>query len=90
MDMRKAKRIKRIALSNLKHNMNIGGWNAKQIVAIKDNRLFGVFDSSNDAERKTGVCARNIRSCCHYKRNHAGGFKWFFENDNAWLELIES
>lgn len=71
MDMRKAKRIKRIALSNLKPNMNIGGWNSKQIVAIKDNQLFGVYKSSNDAERKTGVCARNIRSCCHYKRKHA-------------------
>lgn len=89
MDMRKAKRIKRIAVANLKHNMNIGGWNAKQIVAIKDNKLFAVYASSNDAERKTGVCARNIRSCCNYKRKRAGGYQWFFENDNTWCELIE-
>ena len=90
MDMRKAKRIKRIALSNLKHNMNIGGWNARKIVAIKGNELIGVYQSSNDAERKTGICARNIRSCCNYKRNHAGGFKWFFESDNAWCKLVNN
>ena len=89
MDMRKAKKVKRIAMANLKPNMNIGGWNARKIVAIKDNKLIGVYKSSNDAERKTGICARNIRSCCNYKRKRAGGFRWFFENDNEWCKLID-
>ena len=90
MDMRKAKRVKRIALSNLKPNMNIGGWNAKKVVAIKDSKLVGVYKSSVDAEKKTGVCARNIRSCCNYKRKTAGGYQWYHESDNAWVELINN
>lgn len=89
MDMRKAKKVKRIAISNLKPNMNLGGWNAKPVVAIKDNELVAVYGSSVEAEKNTGICARNIRSCCNYKRKRAGGFRWFFENDNAWCKSID-
>ena len=86
MDMRKAKKVKRIAISNLKPNMNLGGWNAKPVVAIKDNELVAVYGSSVEAEKNTGICARNIRSCCNYKRKRAGGFRWFLENDKAVLK----
>ena len=54
----------------------------------KSGRLQGVFQSSNDAKRKTGICARNIRNCCSGKRKHAGGYQWFWESDNSWCELI--
>lgn len=77
MDMRKAKRIKRIAVKNLKCRMNIGGWNKKAVYALdEDNNIVGWFESTCDAEKKVGICARNIRSVCNGKRKHAGGFKW--------------
>lgn len=71
-------------------NPNLAGCNAKKIVAIKEGRLFGVFQSSNDAERKTGICARNIRSCCSGNRKRAGGYQWFWENDNGWCDLVSN
>jgi hypothetical protein len=70
-------------------NPNLAGWNKKKIVAIKDNKLCGVFESSNEAMRKTGICGRNIRSVCGGKRKHAGGYQWFLESDNKWCSLIE-
>jgi len=69
-------------------NPHIGGNNAIRVVAIKDGKLCGVFDSSNDAMRKTGICARNIRSVCSGKRKTAGGYKWYYEKDTEWIELI--
>lgn len=90
MDMRKARRIKKnLEIGQRKGNPSLGGWNARAIVAIKDGRLCGVFSSSNDAERKTKICARNIRSVCSGKRKRAGGYEWYYENDNRWIELIK-
>lgn len=77
MDMRKARRIIRIAKKNLTPNLNIGGWNKKAVVAIdEENNILGWFSSALDAQRKTGIGASNIRKVCNGKRNHAGGFKW--------------
>ena len=79
MDMRKAKRVIRIAKQNLKPNMNIGGWNKKAVVAVDmEGNVVGWFESAMDAEKKTGICKRNINSVCNGKRKYAGGFKWEF------------
>ena len=77
MDMRKAKRVKRIGMRNLHGRSDIGGWNAQPVFAIdKDGNTVGWFASSYDAERKTGICARNIRAVLEGKRKHAGGYRW--------------
>ena len=77
MDMRKAKRVKRIGMRNLHGRSDIGGWNAQPVFAIdKDGNTVGWFASSRDAERKTGICARNIRAVLGGKRKHAGGYRW--------------
>lgn len=77
MDMRKAKRVKRIGMRNLHGRSDIGGWNAQPVFAIdKDGNTVGWFASSHDAERKTGICARNIRAVLEGKRKHAGGYRW--------------
>lgn len=89
MDMRKAKRVKRIGMKNLKRGYVIAGWNAKPVVAILDGKIAGIYPSSNEAGRKTEVCSRNIRRCCDGKCHHAGGFRWFWEDDNTWFDLIE-
>ena len=79
MDMRKAKRILRIAKKNLKPRMDIGGWNKRAVIALDENgKLLGWFSSSKEAECKTGICSRNINSVCNGKRKHAGGFRWEF------------
>lgn len=70
-------------LSGLTHtgNPNLAGWNAKPIAGIKGNKVV-FFESSVDAERKTGICARNIRNVCRKKRKFAGGCRWFFADDS--------
>ena len=77
MDMRKAKKVIRIGMMNLHGRNDIGGWNAVPIFAIDNHgNIVGWFASSNDAERKTGICARNIRNVLNGKRKTAGGYKW--------------
>ena len=89
MDMRKAKRVKQIGMKNLVPNMLLGGWNARAVVAIDDdNRLAGIYPSSEEASRKSGIIARNIRLCCDKKRKHAGGYRWFWEDDNEWCDVV--
>jgi len=85
MDGRKIKKV----LSKLQRNGNpdIGGSNAIRIIGVKNGKFYP-FSSSEDAYRKTNICARNIRSCCHGKRNKAGGVQWFFEDDPKWTKLI--
>ena len=87
MDGRKKRKI----LKNLQHkgSPNLAGANAKTIVGVKNGK-FCVFESSEDAGRKLGIFARNIRSCCHKKRKTCGGWNWFFENDNEWIKLINN
>ena len=79
MDMRKAKRIIRIAKKNLRPRMDIGGWNKRAVVALDDDgNVVGWFSSATDAQKKTGICDRNIRTVCYGKRKKAGGFRWEF------------
>lgn len=75
--------------NNIKGRMDLGGWNAKAVVMIREDGRWFVFPSASEAGRKTGVQSRNINSVCHKKRKHAGGFRWFFESDNEWLDLIK-
>lgn len=84
---------KRRCLKNLEKGRSMphktsAGMNRKSVVAIKNRQLFAVYPSSNDAGRKTGVCSRNIRSCCSGKRKSAGGYQWFLESDNTWCDLV--
>lgn len=74
------KRQKIISKLSHKGNPQLYGWNAKPIAAVKDKKVV-FFESSKDAERKTGICARNIRHVCAKKRNFAGGCRWFFADD---------
>lgn len=79
LDEETIKRIKEVGIKNLKPNLKVCGWNKKAIIAMDDdNKILGWFSSSCDAEKKTGICARNIRQTCNGKRKHAGGFKWEF------------
>jgi hypothetical protein len=74
---------------NLKGRMDIGGWNARPVVMIRDDGRLFIFPSIKAAGMKTGVQSRNINAVCQKKRRHAGGFRWFYESDNEWLDLIK-
>lgn len=91
MDMRKAKRIIRIAKQNLRGRSDIGGWNKKQIVAIKNGVFCGIFESSIHAGSVLNLISRNIRHVANGKRKHCGGYEFYFESDfYKWNERIIS
>lgn len=75
--------------NNIKGRKDIGGWNAKAVVMIREDGRWFVFPSASEAGRKTGIQEANIRSVCRKKRKRAGGYRWFFESDNEWLDLIK-
>lgn len=77
MDMRKAKRVLRIAKGNLRPRYDIGGWNATPVFAIdKDGNTVGWFASAEDAQRKTGINSSCICKVTRGQRKTAGGYKW--------------
>jgi mevalonate kinase len=41
-----------------------------------DGNVINIFESLQEAFRKTGIQATNINKCCEGKRNQAGGYKW--------------
>lgn len=54
--------------------------NSKIILQIKDGKIVAEYYGANEAYRKTGIIASNIRNCCTNKRKHAGGFQWKYKD----------
>lgn len=90
MDMRKARKVLRIGMKNLKGRSDIGGWNKKPVVVVTQDGRWGVFESAASAARKTGLTRRNIAHCCEGKRKHCGGLRWFFFDSDEWIKLIKT
>lgn len=90
MDGRKAKRVMRIAKQNLRPNYNIGGWNKKAVIMVDEEGNHAYFESAEAASRETGITATNIRRCCRRGRKRAGGYRWFWFEDNEWVEHINN
>ncbi len=49
---------------------------SKPIFQILDDKRIALFPSAKDAQRKTGIDAKNIASVLKSKRLNAGGFRW--------------
>lgn len=47
-----------------------------------EGRVLAVFKNARTASVTTGVDFTSISSCCHGKRNKAGGFRWKFQDEN--------
>lgn len=88
MDMRKAKKIIRIAKQNLRPNMNLGGWNKKKVVSVSENGTWKLYSSAASAAEATGNFSSNISQCCRGKRKHCGGLRWFYWDSDEWITLI--
>jgi hypothetical protein len=88
MDMRKAKRILRIGMKNLRGRMDIGGWNARKVVAIRESDgRWWVFSSITKAAEVTGLVRRNITRCCQGKAKHCGKYRWFYWESDEWVKI---
>lgn len=91
LDKRKWKKIKRIGLKNLKPSANTSaGWNARRVVAVKDEKLICVYPSMREAEHRTGIHQKKIKRCCIGKKKDIDGYQWFFEDDHRWCDLINT
>lgn len=86
MDGRKQRRVLRIAKNNLRGRSDIGGWNKRAVIMMDDEGRHTYFESAEAAGRATEIIARNIRSVCEKKRKHAGGYRWFWFDDNEWTQ----
>lgn len=52
----------------------------KKVLCKETNEI---YESMNEAERQTGISAKNISNVCLGKRNIAGGFHWEYVQDGA-------
>lgn len=65
-----------------KHKMSVSRRGAGHFASIPvaqiddDDNIVGEYVNSREAERLTGVNARNIRKCLCGERKHAGGYVW--------------
>ena len=62
----------------------------RKVVAIKDGKLIGIFRSGKVAQEKTGVPRSGICSACKGKLKTSGGYQWFYEEENDWIEHLNS
>jgi len=80
------------ALKNLEKGRgrkNIGGWNKKECIALtKDYKWVGIFESATAAARKFNINRRNICSVCNKKRKSAGGYIFFWSDDEELLKIL--
>ena len=49
---------------------------SKMVQQIKDGKIIAEFYGCEEAQRKTGINAGNINSCCYGRRKIAGGYEW--------------
>lgn len=63
-------------LTKIERNSN----NAPKRVVQKDKQgnVLKVYESSQEAQKETGILSRNIRRCCNGEFVHCGGYKWSF------------
>ena len=66
------------------HNENVGRTNGKPVVqfTIEETKVKEYY-SSYEASRMTGITEQSINLCCLGRRQHAGGFRWKYANDNT-------
>ena len=61
----------------------------KMVVATKrrvvqlslDGDVIATYNSISEAVRKTGINSKSIRDAATGKQNHAGGYRWKFDDD---------
>lgn len=54
---------------------------SKSVSQYDGDILVAVYPSAREAERQSGIDAKNIAACLKGKRNRAGGFSWKYHED---------
>ena len=83
------RKVKRIGMKNLKGRSDIGGWNARKVVAVREDGKPFVFTSATKAAEVTHLIRRNITRCCQGKAKHCGRFRWFYWEDDEWIRIAK-
>lgn len=78
----------RQAVKNNPNRHVVAGWNKRAVIMIDKDGRHAWFESSEKASRVTGVNGANIRQVCNKHHNHAGGYKWFWFDDEEWVKLV--
>lgn len=66
----------------------VAGWNKKAVIMVDKDGNHAWFESSEKASRVTGVNASNIRQVCNRLRNHVGGYRWFWFDDEELINIL--
>ncbi len=83
------KKIQKNLLRGRGGREDIGGWNMRPVVAVSKSGRFVRFASARSAAKLLNLSPRNIIHVCRKERQHCGGLRWFYENDNEWISLIK-
>ena len=64
-------------------------YKGKQVIAVKDGKLLGCFESATKLAQHFKVNKVNIIRVCNKKRNSFRGMLFFYESDREWLKYIK-
>ena len=87
-------KVENLEWCNRQYNLNHGTRNAraskslKKPVIMMNAKTFEIlkqFDSAIDAERETGVMAKNISLVCNKHRKTTGGYSWKFVEEEDYV-----
>lgn len=82
-------------MNNLKKATKIKGRKGlnkcKPVVGIRADKTFVVFPSARLAERELGITRCCVGNRCRgtTKDRWMSGFKWFYEDDDRWMEEVK-
>lgn len=63
--------------------------NAVEVVAFKDGRKVGTYQSATIAARALGLEPRNVRNCAQGKRHSCGGYIFYRRDDfEVWMDAM--
>lgn len=63
--------------------------NAVEVVAFKDGRKVGTYQSATIAARELGLEPRNVRYCVSGKRHSCGGYVFYRRDDHeTWMDAM--
>lgn len=62
---------------NMNYSVKANRFHNKQVICIMNDKKI-IYNSIDEASKKTGIHRSNIGRCCNKKRKTAGGFIWMF------------
>lgn len=77
-------------LNALKRHRGRGGcFPNSPVVGIASNGTWCRYPSIKKASEATGIGHSNISNVCRKRGKTAGGYRWFYEESNEWINLVK-